>query len=700
MAEYQTSNELFVNPYNFIPLGGRITHSDESHRQENNDLLSGELKCKLIVKTPTTIPDEVVSVENQHNSYNTYRCNGAIVIPGSSIRGVIRSEYETITNSCLVTTKADAHIASRAAVSAGKSNAFAAALLIKEADGWKLYKAERIPMVVNRPGYKPINEENREPFISFNWKKKGKKGYIEVDNEEITYGDKVFFSANGPGHNKKNAGFTVWKRTVDAISKQQRKDLTEEGYLYLGEPISGKHADGVFVKRGLLSQDADVVDNARKALDEVYSMYNSSAINRNLGESHDGYPGYKDAKERGIIPVWYDSKEYENYKRIKLSLASIGRFAYSNNLDKITINHSKCMGRNKICPACALFGMIGDNNLSKGSLVRITDAELTKDNGTTCGVLLKELGAPRTSYLPFYSKDGDSYDAHNAVIRGRKFYWHISKAAVDSSVYSDTKGLATQRNSTVELINPGNEFEFSVYYDGITAEQLEVLKYVLMLGGNDNNNMHKIGHGKPIGLGSVKIQVINDKRRMVSPDSYSVKKELVQNADVENISFVKSDLAGYLQIITDFNAMDKYEVRYPYIEDYPSEKKLKENVLASHQWFRLNKDVLPPINSRNMELKAGMIKRLDDKDYDRQNSRKTMNIGDTAEGTVVEIRGKNIFVRIKGGDKIKVHATKVNIGKRLDFNNIEKDLPVNSIVSVKRLDDDSTYGAQYEIVKQ
>ena len=189
--------------------------------------------------------------------------------------------------------------------------------------------------------------------------------------------------------------------------------------------------------------------------------------------------------------------------------------------------------------------MIGKNEESKGSNLRFTDAFLCKDEGTTKNVLLKELGAPRPSYLQFYSEGGKSYNEKDAVIRGRKYYWHIPKAAENAEIYKDK--TATNRNSTMELINTGNEFQFSVYYDSITEDQLRVLKYVLSL--EDDKHMHKLGHGKPLGLGSVKIQILDDRRKVndLNMDNYCINKQRIDNNSIKDIKFIDTNI--YILII-------------------------------------------------------------------------------------------------------------------------------------------------------
>ena len=99
----------FINPYNFVPINLKKTErSDITKNQENT--ITGYLDCQLRCKTPLAIPDtsRKVKNDNEHQKYPFFSVGGEKpVIPGSSIRGVIRSAYETITDSCLGSMKKD-----------------------------------------------------------------------------------------------------------------------------------------------------------------------------------------------------------------------------------------------------------------------------------------------------------------------------------------------------------------------------------------------------------------------------------------------------------------------------------------------------------------------------------------------------------------------------------------------------------------
>ena len=62
-----------------------------------------------------------------------------------------------------------------------------------------------------------------------------------------------------------------------------------------------------------------------------------------------------------------------------------------------------CSSLKKLCKACSLFGMIGEEE-GLGSLVRITDAVYDKKLiENTKEYKLTELRTPHPSYLPFYA---------------------------------------------------------------------------------------------------------------------------------------------------------------------------------------------------------------------------------------------------------------------------------------------------------
>jgi CRISPR-associated protein (TIGR03986 family) len=154
--------------------------------------------------------------------------------------------------------------------------------------------------------------------------------------------------------------------------------------------------------------------------------------------------------------------------------------------------------------------------------------------------ILDELGAPHPTCIPFYLKSGGNtntsvsgYDEADVDLRGRKFYLHAPERLKDEdkpyAPVGSSRIKKTKRNKTVEALFPadgGNEiptsetdrtqFHFTVDFTNLTAYELGLLCYTLEL---EDNLFHHIGMGKPLGLGTVKIEIDKSKSQIYSRDA-------------------------------------------------------------------------------------------------------------------------------------------------------------------------------------
>lgn len=608
MASYYFGKTTFINPYNFIPLGTAPERNTDVEA-DNNIKHTGYFVCNLEAKTPLAIPDTAKREEDKkverHFHYPAYKLNKKLVIPGSSIRGVIRSTYETLTNSCMVTLNPDEQITKRNFA----TNAYEPGLLVWNGTDWELHSAKRYVVVGKESdGYCRINGfktfeigiENNEKYL------------VDSDNRKLYFGEEVEITYTTPGHvNRRNQ--EVWGgHHVDSIKKGTRTGY----YLFLGELFSKKHAESVFHDNGEIKTitlagrakeiEQEDIKKAILGIEETLNIYRSKSINRELDKKHCGYRGYDRAKRNGVIPIWY---KLENGV-LHFSMAAIGRITYNRTMKDLSINHDSCVNRKKLCPACSVFGMIGSGNTydkGMGSRIRITDAEIINGGLMQGEYTLCELTSSRKSYLNFYSKGGQGYDDMGAAICGRKYYWHIpeTKDINKKDIYcTDEK---TDRNATFELINPKSNFTFKVYYEDLSDEQIDMLKWTLTLGevnDKDKDCCHKIGHGKPLGLGSIKITVTDHYEREFGEDNYNVTEfnRVIKRKNKNTPDLLDGSAWDDFKIIANFNHQLN-NIRYPYVIESDGLKLLgnqyKDNVLASHQWFsefRKNRGILHSIN--------------------------------------------------------------------------------------------------------
>lgn len=567
----ENDKKKFINPYNFVSINLKNTER-ENIISKSGEKLTGVLKCRIIPKTPIAIPDTYIE-ENEHKTYDFFHYDGKPIIPGSTLRGAIRSVYETLSDSCFSTTKEKTVITNRT------KQAFKAGVLLKEDGEWKLYPAVRYIIKMRDQTYRRFNSGPR---------------FSMTRNEliKIGYGKKVNIQ---PVKN----GDTEYKRGRFPVGKyvENLKPFSEEnksgwltGYLYIGEIFSRKHFESVFYINDN-TKPLDIPDSNMKyafdKLKEVYKIYNEN-VKKEAQRSDTKkeityvYKGYEDAEKNGAIPVWY---QFEG-KDVKLSLACIGRYSYNKNMGAAIGNKAPCKKRNNVCKACALFGMASDESI--GSRVRISDAEIISESGffEEKPAILKELASPKISYLPFYTKkpgDTKNWSYDNTEIRGRKYYWHSINFIQDTE--------KTNRNSTMQLLKPciENSFTFNIFYDEITEEQLNELIWTLTLGENkeDSTLCYKIGHGKPIGLGSAKIIIDKNIVRNIK-NGYSVDEKTIPE-NLEKSPFDKNLVSQVLKIM-DMKTTEKKNVSYPYV--FASEgTNVPENdktSLASLKWFSEN----------------------------------------------------------------------------------------------------------------
>ena len=157
-----------------------------------------------------------------------------------------------------------------------------------------------------------------------------------------------------------------------------------------------------------------------------------------------------------------------------------------------------------------------------------------------------------------------------------------------------------------------NHFSFEVYFNGLTETELDQLIWTITLGDNreDSDLCHKIGHGKPIGLGSAKIIIESGVERTFGNGEYRVSPITINVKDVQRLGFDQNALTAIKQI-SDFKACS-LPVTYPAVVDNNGRiYNDSYNNHASHQWFSNNYSigktphkVLPPIGEQNNQNKS------------------------------------------------------------------------------------------------
>lgn len=206
-----------------------------------------------------------------------------------------------------------------------------------------------------------------------------------------------------------------------------------------------------------------------------------------------------------------------------------------------------------LCPACRVFGWTRDLKNARGlkdcadridswaGHVRFTHGVLPQSRGQTPGqeatrVTLPILNSPKPTTTGFYLDPKDDwedaretrwppvlkyvserdvpvpgyhtpgYRRDEAQLGGVKQYRRREKA-------SRERAVPTRMNQTVDMLPAEMTFEFRVYFDNLSAEELGTLLFALTLNAPSDwkklpqKPFHALGHGKPLGMGRCSIDV-------------------------------------------------------------------------------------------------------------------------------------------------------------------------------------------------
>lgn len=651
-------NTCFINPYNFIPLG----KGKRPAPKREGSLLTGYIECTLTPKTDLFIPntssedtfdltDEEGKKEHKSYEFFSYRnLEGRQsedagrprnpVVPGSELRGVIRSEYEALTDSCL-SLDYDEILSAR-----DQDFHKTPGIVSLENGEWVLYSAQRIKLE------KPDGLKTGD-IVDFK-KDSAPSGFGFVASQLHRITDFSKYRGNSETIPAWKQALMTFGDTADESSDcelkmKALKTSSKLGVVLIGESAaegSNKKYEHIFTCKSEAGRGPRIAD-AMERLKLALELYRNDKMNQNPDSEKKGW--YKDYPVSGTspIPVWYETDSAGEYY---FSPACRGKNAFGNELARVVSNRTKgsenpeeqsylpCKNENKLCSACALFGTVEETGtetvgaLTVSSRLRFTDAVFCGDQPPEYGEqeTLRELAGPKPQCAEFYTSIPNGKNkswnyryvyerrgqkqtsiSDQITLNGRKFYLHHT--------YVPSKGEAkTKRNCTVRPLkaSDANRFGFRVYFDRIAEIELKRLLVVLSCGDNSGTRYHKIGMGKPLGLGSVRIRVEEIKLRDLQayldgnplPDATEQYRPYF-GGYFEN-QFKEEDVFGtdgavlssYLKLL-DFYAVDSRMVSYPIAKD---ESAKKDNREASYHWFIGARDrsrgaipcvALPPVST-------------------------------------------------------------------------------------------------------
>ncbi|MEO0378070.1 MAG: TIGR03986 family CRISPR-associated RAMP protein, partial [Cyanobacteria bacterium P01_A01_bin.17] len=89
------------------------------------------------------------------------------------------------------------------------------------------------------------------------------------------------------------------------------------------------------------------------------------------------------------------------------------------------------------------------------------------------------------------------------VIRGHKLYWHQGQSPAVQ--LTDTSQVSDTQTTKIKPIQPGVEFEFTIHFDNLSTIELGALLWILDIAQQEETYRLSLGMGKPLGMGAIKI---------------------------------------------------------------------------------------------------------------------------------------------------------------------------------------------------
>ena len=555
----------FHNPYNFVrTLPYRQITSDASASVQlmgrtvppTHDRwlgLSGQIKCQLETITPLFISDAEEVVEKKkigekkkHYQYRFFRLNGEKAVPASSLRGVVRSVFEAATNSSF------SHFGGEQLsyrLPSGEVQKLVPARVEKiEKDGvvsWHLRllpgSAPFAPEVGQKKGLyaaparfyaavKPTGRRRQDPIPPIGdpdqWQH-GKAYYGVLRQMKFPPSWRVLDLCETQEEAE--------KRRAKLASTSYDQLVVKQGWLCkTNQNSDNKNSERFFYAETnradvpeLIPLPVSVCEKYEALIQDYQKRHESDVKKRKQADKLEGqdiaYSRFvlnkKEAKLRGGELVYVSLLgRVPNLKIMFIAPVSWPRVAYDHTIAELLPPHLRRPDSYDLLdPASRVFGWV-QGEKEKGAYagrVNFTHA-LLKQSGEVVGEkTLAILGSPKPTTTRFYlaqpngkpsSKPRDDisvgYDGNNGrnQLRGRKMYRHF----IPDEKHMTSEEATDQNRSIKDAEGAGALFTFSVNFENLAPVELGALLWSLTL---DGKGYHKLGYGKPLGLGSAKLSV-------------------------------------------------------------------------------------------------------------------------------------------------------------------------------------------------
>ena len=624
------------NPYYYIQPNKIVERIQEpiTHDRYHKGMLSGKIICNLKTLSPLFVPDTISNkafnnyviektgkAENKYKSYRFFRLHDDVMLPGSSLRGMVSYVYQILTNSCFKNMDESQFLTRRMEVAEGgnisngivkkiqneyyivKSGKFRIpfydddlvvdelysndALFLENIDDGSRKKLsddekrEYLGKVINnnkilaeyakknRDYLSDVKEQNPEKYNNIlsgkesvcfrkvkKWNNKADEIVFFIPEEDYTNND-VKGYLKFTGLNNANKDVDGKKDKTEQYEKYDKLGFPADLQILLSSttpkirpgkkfnyprPVlycvtenndeytvskrcervfSAKNVNEVLSERNIKQQLGrklfKVTPAARKQYNDVIQSYKD-----NTGKIADKFRSIIPNSELTVGDLVYFKPLKENAVNIvpvnisrKSDSLPMGKRFFPGYEELRPCEHEciencmecdpDCLNRffsdyfKGLCPACSLFGTTSYRGRIRFGFAKLQNKKLPDWYVDAESSINEKNGKPVTLKLQERPRVTWPMPNQFSKIIGRKIYVnHPAPVKIDSSI------IPSENNTTIEPLAAGNMFQFQIDFENLEKWELGCLLYALEL---EPQMAHRLGMGKPLGLGSVQINV-------------------------------------------------------------------------------------------------------------------------------------------------------------------------------------------------
>lgn len=486
-------------PYHFVPLSKWVYLPDWAHLVSHDhpfrDGLSGSIALSLTNKTELLVGAESVSKQGQPTQVKWARTpDGTPVIPGSSLKGMVRSFLEAATFAKFKQVD-DNRYAYRDI--SGANTVYSKVLqgTDEPVAAWLKFNSAEVRWEYRKCSHTRLYGRDLTTYL----RNQGGKAVVDNCNSRQTTLDK----------------YKIWPLNQAALAfdlgeYQTRNNKPRDCAVNLG--AGTEQGIPVFVGyRPGKSQDLDfnyifyAVDNqshviSSRLVNQMFAAHDEELINYLKTYGHAEYG----------MPIFIRTQSGKPGNIQAIGLAKMPKMLYDNSVMELAqAQQANLISNDASFDLCELmFGTLRDYGAGLKSRVSFSDSLCTTASQ------IKEsppviLGQPKASYLNAYLEqshnNGDvrgelTMYSQGAKLAGWKRY--PTQAGFTAHLPDDLKSKVNVQ-SKLELLAPGASFSGKIVFHNLKPVELGALLWALNPG---ENFYHGLGHGKSLGAGAVQLQ--------------------------------------------------------------------------------------------------------------------------------------------------------------------------------------------------